>query len=197
MRANSPSGRRPSWRWGVRRLTTFNCASRHFHSGEFLPAGLTAAAVTVVRFAQPAHQGLLLGCRDPWQPNFIVWCPDQISVVVERLVVRVISARNWSSSVCPRSRLARSILTPGDRGAACLGAKNLVRSATGLAWMAVRDMDVAAAVIGIRLHAGQWLLAFAGSAPSPRRGWSALRILLSGIGGAGTAFPDLSFRILS
>ncbi len=41
-----------------------------------------------------------------------------------------------------------------------LAAKNMVRSSTGRAWMAVRDMDVAASVIGIRLMPTK-LLAFA------------------------------------
>jgi len=48
--------------------------------------------------------------------------------------------------------------TPADRYLLCLGfaivfallAKNLVRSAIGREWMAIRDMDVAATVIGIR-----------------------------------------------
>jgi branched-chain amino acid transport system permease protein len=39
-------------------------------------------------------------------------------------------------------------------------AKNMVRSSTGRAWMAVRDMDVAAQVIGFRLMRTK-LLAFA------------------------------------
>src|SRR5574343_508114 len=43
---------------------------------------------------------------------------------------------------------------------AALAAKNLVRSSTGRAWMAVRDMDVAASVIGIKLMPTK-LLAFA------------------------------------
>lgn len=51
-----------------------------------------------------------------------------------------------------------SIDTPYDKYLFCLGfltlfallAKNLVRSAIGREWMAIRDMDVAAAVIGIR-----------------------------------------------
>ena len=54
--------------------------------------------------------------------------------------------------------LGWSINTPVDKYLFCLGfvsvfallAKNLVRSAIGRQWMAIRDMDVAAAVIGIR-----------------------------------------------
>jgi branched-chain amino acid transport system permease protein len=76
-----------------------------------------------------------------------------------------------------------------------LAAKNMVRSSVGRAWMAVRDMDVAAEVIGIRiLHTK--LLAFAISS------------FYCGVAGAlyafaylGTVEPegfnlDLSFRIL-
>ncbi len=74
-------------------------------------------------------------------------------------------------------------------------AKNLVRSSTGRAWMAVRDMDVAAEVIGIRLMQSK-LQAFAVSS------------FFCGVAGALYAFCylgsvepdgfslDLSFRIL-
>src|SRR4030095_11681229 len=76
-----------------------------------------------------------------------------------------------------------------------LAAKNMVRSSVGRAWMAVRDMDVAAAVIGIRLMPTK-LLAFAVSS------------FYCGVAGAlyafaylGTVEPegfnlDLSFRVL-
>jgi len=76
-----------------------------------------------------------------------------------------------------------------------LAAKNMVRSETGRAWMAVRDMDVAAEVVGIRMMHTK-LLAFAVSS------------FYCGVAGAlyayayiGTVEPegfnlDLSFRIL-
>ncbi len=76
-----------------------------------------------------------------------------------------------------------------------LAAKNMVRSSIGRAWMAVRDMDVAAEVIGIRLMRTK-LMAFAVSS------------FYAGVAGAlyayaylGTVEPegftlDLSFRIL-
>lgn len=76
-----------------------------------------------------------------------------------------------------------------------LCAKNLVRGATGRAWMAVRDMDVAAAVIGVNVARAK-LLAFAVSS------------FYCGVAGAlyayayiGTVEPesfnlDLSFKIL-
>ncbi len=76
-----------------------------------------------------------------------------------------------------------------------LAAKNMARSSTGRAWMAVRDMDVAAEVIGIRLLPTK-LLAFAVSS------------FYCGVAGALYAFCylgsvepdgfslDMSFRIL-
>src|SRR4029077_6823349 len=76
-----------------------------------------------------------------------------------------------------------------------LAAKNIARSNTGRSWMAVRDMDVAAEVIGIRLMPAK-LTAFAISS------------FYCGVAGAlfayaylGTVEPeaynlDLSFRIL-
>ena len=63
-----------------------------------------------------------------------------------------------SVSVSELSLLGWTIDTPADKYLFCLSfvsicallAKNLVRSHIGREWMAIRDMDVAAAVIGIR-----------------------------------------------
>ena len=63
-----------------------------------------------------------------------------------------------SVSVSNLNVLGWAIETPLEKYLFCLGflvvfgllAKNLVRSAIGREWMAIRDMDVAAAVIGIR-----------------------------------------------
>ena len=77
-----------------------------------------------------------------------------------------------------------------------LAAKNMVRSSTGRAWMAVRDMDVAASVIGIRLMPTK-LLAFC-------RQFVLLRVAgaLYAFCYLGSVEPDgfsldMSFRILS
>ncbi len=56
--------------------------------------------------------------------------------------------------------IRKYLLTLGIVAVLALMAKNLVRSATGRAWMAVRDMDVAAEVIGIPILKTK-LLAFA------------------------------------
>ncbi|HSH90576.1 MAG TPA: branched-chain amino acid ABC transporter permease [Ramlibacter sp.] len=63
-----------------------------------------------------------------------------------------------SVSVSNLQVMGWNIVTPVDKYLFCLGflavfallAKNLVRGAIGREWMAIRDMDVAAAVIGIR-----------------------------------------------
>jgi len=63
-----------------------------------------------------------------------------------------------TASVSDLSVFGLSVQTPFQKYVFCLGflvvfgllAKNLVRSAIGREWMAIRDMDVAAAVIGIR-----------------------------------------------
>lgn len=63
-----------------------------------------------------------------------------------------------TASVSDLSVLGLSVQTPFQKYVFCLGflvvfgllAKNLVRGAIGREWMAIRDMDVAAAVIGIR-----------------------------------------------
>jgi branched-chain amino acid transport system permease protein len=93
------------------------------------------------------------------------------------------------------SPLRRYLLVLGIVALLALAAKNLVRSRIGRAWMAVRDMDVAAEVIGIRIMRTK-LIAFAVSS------------FYCGVAGALYAFAylgsvepdafnlDLSFRIL-
>ena len=93
------------------------------------------------------------------------------------------------------SPVAKYLLTLSVVVVLALAAKNMVRSSVGRAWMAVRDMDVAASVIGIRLMQTK-LLAFAISS------------FYCGVAGAlyafaylGTVEPegfnlDLSFRVL-
>ncbi|MFO1217768.1 MAG: branched-chain amino acid ABC transporter permease [Burkholderiaceae bacterium] len=68
------------------------------------------------------------------------------------------NSSSGSVSVGELSLLGWTIATPAEKYLFCLGfvvlfalvAKNLVRSHIGREWMAMRDMDVAAAVIGIR-----------------------------------------------
>src|SRR5207247_10154373 len=93
------------------------------------------------------------------------------------------------------SPLAKYLLVLSIVAVLALAAKNMARSSVGRAWMAVRDMDVAAEVIGIRILRTK-LLAFA------------VRSFYCGVGGALYAFAyprtvepegfnlDLSFRVL-
>ncbi len=68
------------------------------------------------------------------------------------------NSTSGSVSVSDMSVFGWGINSPVDKYLFCLGmvcvvallAKNLVRSAIGREWMAIRDMDVAAAVVGIR-----------------------------------------------
>ena len=71
----------------------------------------------------------------------------------------------------------------------------MVRSNVGRAWMAVRDMDVAAEVIGIRLDAHQ-AARLRGQLVLLRRRRRAVRVRLSRHRRAGGFNLDLSFRIL-
>src|SRR5271165_6213958 len=117
----------------------------------FVLAGLCAAAIGVV-FGLPSLRikGMYLAVATLASQFFIEW-----------LFTRVGWFSNYSSSgvISPQPMVIAGIPldTPPRRyllvlaivAALALGAKNLVRSRAGRAWMAVRDMDVAAEVIGI------------------------------------------------
>jgi len=127
---------------------------------------------------------------------FIVWLLTKVGWVSNYSSSGVITAQ-------PIVILGYTFTTPAEKyllilsivAVMALAAKNLARSNVGRSWMAVRDMDVAAEVIGIRLMRAK-LLAFAISS------------FYCGVAGAlfayaylGTVEPeafslDLSFRIL-
>jgi len=163
----------------------------------FVLAGLTAALVGLA-FGLPSLRikGFYLAVATLAAQFFIPW-----------LLVKVSWFSNDSASgviTAPMIKIAGYAFdTPAKRyllvlsivALLALTAKNMVRSRIGRAWMAVRDMDVAAEVIGIRmLHTK--LTAFAVSA------------FYCGVAGALYAFAylgsvqpedfnlDLSFRIL-
>ena len=163
----------------------------------FALAGLSAAGVGVL-FGLPSLRikGFYLAVATLAAQFFIVWCLTKFPWLSNHSSSGVISAQKVVI-------LGYAFETPRDKYLLVLGivvlmalaAKNLVRSATGRSWMAVRDMDVAAAVIGIRLMPAK-LLAFAISS------------FYCGVAGALYAFCylgsvepdgfslDLSFRIL-
>ncbi len=163
----------------------------------FVLGGLTAAAVGVA-FGLPSLRikGFYLAVATLAAQFFIPWLLVKVSWFSNHSSSGVISAR-------PIAILGYAFDTPAKRyllvltivALLALAAKNMVRSRIGRAWMAVRDMDVAAEVVGIRmLHTK--LTAFAVSS------------FYCGVAGALYAFAylgsvqpedfnlDLSFRIL-
>jgi branched-chain amino acid transport system permease protein len=119
---------------------------------DFILAGLVAAGVGIL-FGLPSLRikGFYLAVATLAAQFFLEW-----------LFTRVGWFTNYSSSgviTAPKmvmfgyeffSAESRYLLTLTIVAVMALAAKNMVRSATGRAWMAIRDMDIAAEIIGIR-----------------------------------------------
>jgi branched-chain amino acid transport system permease protein len=163
----------------------------------FVLAGICAALVGIV-FGLPSLRikGFYLAVATLAAQFFVVWALTKFGWFSNYSSSGVITAQKMAilgySFDAP---LAKYLLVLTIVAVLALAAKNMVRSSIGRAWMAVRDMDVAAEVIGIRiLHTK--LLAFAISS------------FYCGVAGAlyafaylGTVEPegfnlDLSFRVL-
>ena len=163
----------------------------------FLLGGVSAALVGIL-FGLPSLRikGFYLAVATLAAQFFIPWLLTKVGWFSNYSASGVISAQ-------PIVILGKAFATPQEKYLLVLGivvvfallAKNLVRSRIGRAWMAVRDMDVAAEVIGIRILRTK-LTAFAVSS------------FYCGVAGALYAFAylgnvepdgfnlDLSFRIL-
>ena len=163
----------------------------------FVLGGLCAALVGIA-FGLPSLRirGFYLAAATLATQFFVVWCLTKIQWFTNYSSSGVITAQkitifgyNFDS---PASKY---LLTLSIVCVMALLAKNMIRSNVGRSWMAVRDMDIAAEVIGFRLMRTK-LLAFAVSS------------FYCGVAGAlyafaylGTVEPeaynlDLSFRIL-
>jgi branched-chain amino acid transport system permease protein len=152
------------------------CGQISLGSGGFMAVGAYAAYNMYVRFdGMPVILALLTGGFFATLVGILFGIPS-LRVKGLYLAVATLAAQffcdwaflrvNWftnnsasgSVSVSNLKLLGWSINSPIDKYLFCLGfvvvfallAKNLVRSAIGREWMAIRDMDVAAAVIGIR-----------------------------------------------
>jgi branched-chain amino acid transport system permease protein len=163
----------------------------------FALAGLCAAAVGIF-FGLPSLRikGFYLAVATLAAQFFVVWALTKFGWFSNYSSSGVINAQKMEIlGYSFDSPVAKYLLVLSVVSLLALAAKNMVRSSVGRAWMAVRDMDVAAEVIGIRmLHTK--LLAFAISS------------FYCGIAGAlyafaylGTVEPegfnlDLSFRVL-
>ena len=118
-----------------------------------LLGGGLAAAVLGVMFGIPSLRirGLYLAVATLAAQFFVDWFTNRVSWVTH-------DSSSGSVSIQSLRILGHAFDTPAQRYLLCLAlvvvfgllAKNLVRGAIGREWMAMRDMDVAAAVIGIR-----------------------------------------------
>jgi branched-chain amino acid transport system permease protein len=163
----------------------------------FVLGGLCAAMVGIA-FGLPSLRirGFYLAASTLATQFFVVWCLTKIPYLTNYSSSGVITAQKivifGYQFDSPGSKY---VLVLAIVALMALMAKNLVRSNVGRSWMAVRDMDVAAEVIGFRPMRTK-LLAFAVSS------------FYCGVAGAlyayaylGTVEPeaynlDLSFRIL-
>jgi branched-chain amino acid transport system permease protein len=163
----------------------------------FAIGGLCAAAVGVV-FGLPSLRikGFYLAVATLACQFFVLWAINRIGWFSNHSSSGVITAQTIRIFGYELASPAQKyLLTLGIVAVMALAAKNLMRSETGRAFMAVRDMDVAAAVVGIPMMRTK-LLAFAISS------------FYCGVAGAlyaytylGTVEPeaftlDLSFRVL-
>ena len=163
----------------------------------FALAGLCAALVGIL-FGLPSLRikGFYLAVATLAAQFFVVWALTKFGWFSNYSSSGVIDAQKMSIlGYSFDSPVAKYLLVLSIVALLALAAKNMVRSSMGRAWMAVRDMDVAAEVIGIRILQTK-LLAFAISS------------FYCGVAGAlyayaylGTVEPeafdlDLSFRVL-
>ena len=163
----------------------------------FALGGASAALVGMV-FGLPSLRikGFYLAVATLAAQFFVVWALTKFGWFSNYSSSGVINAQKIEILGVPfDSPVAKYLLTLTIVCGLALAAKNMVRSAIGRAWMAVRDMDVAAEVIGIHMLRTK-LAAFAVSS------------FYCGVAGALYAFCylgtveaegfnlDLSFRIL-
>ncbi|MCC7069594.1 MAG: branched-chain amino acid ABC transporter permease [Burkholderiales bacterium] len=119
----------------------------------FILGGICAALVGIV-FGLPSLRirGFYLAASTLATQFFVVWCLTKVPWFTNNSASGVITAQQIEilgyRFDTPQSKylLVLVIVT-----VMALMAKNLVRSTTGRAWMAIRDMDVAAEVIGFRI----------------------------------------------
>lgn len=163
----------------------------------FVLGGLCAALIGIV-FGLPSLRvrGFYLAASTLATQFFVVWCLTKIPYLTNYSSSGVVTVQKMQILGYEfNSPQSKYLLVLAIVAGLSLLAKNMIRSNVGRSWMAVRDMDVAAEVIGFRLLRTK-LLAFAVSS------------FYCGVAGAlyafaylGTVEPeaynlDLSFRIL-
>ena len=116
-------------------------------------AGLTATVVGVI-FGTPSLRikGLYLAVATLAAQFFLDWLFSRVKWFTNYTASGSVSAPpiEFFGHLTVDSPAEKYLLVLGIVAAMALVAKNLVRGAIGRAWMATRDMDVAAEIIGIR-----------------------------------------------
>jgi branched-chain amino acid transport system permease protein len=133
----------------------------------FLLAGFIAAAVGVV-FGLPSLRikGFYLAVATLASQFFLIWMFNKFPWFFNYSPSGVISAPPRSVfgitavTGAEASPVAKYLFTLSFVGILALAAKNLIRGRIGRSWMAIRDMDIAAEIIGIKPLAAK-LSAFA------------------------------------
>ncbi|MBZ0131519.1 MAG: branched-chain amino acid ABC transporter permease [Rhodocyclaceae bacterium] len=163
----------------------------------FILGGLCAAAVGIV-FGLPSLRirGFYLAAATLATQFFIVWCLTKVGWFTNYSSSGVITAQKIQMfGYTLNTAFSKYLFVLSVVAVMALLAKNMVRTNVGRSWMAIRDMDMAAEVIGFRPMRTK-LMAFAVSS------------FYCGVAGAlfayaylGTVEPegfnlDLSFRIL-
>src|SRR5207253_8839814 len=119
----------------------------------FALAGICAALVGIV-FGLPSLRikGFYLAVATLAAQFFVVWALTKFGWFSNYSTSGVINAQKMTIlGYSFDSPVAKYLLVLSIVAVLALAAKNMVRSSVGRAWMAVRDMDVAAEVIGLRI----------------------------------------------
>ena len=119
----------------------------------FVLAGCCAALVGIV-FGLPSLRikGFYLAVATLAAQFFVVWALVKFPWFSNYSSSGVITAQKMEIlGISFDTPLMKYLLVVSLVALLALAAKNMVRSSIGRAWMAVRDMDVAAEVIGIRI----------------------------------------------
>ncbi len=156
----------------------------------FVLGGVTAALVGMV-FGLPSLRikGFYLAVATLAAQFFIPWLVTKVGWFSNYSASGVISAQPIEILGLPFDTPTRKyLLVLAIVALLALLAKNMVRSAIGRAWMAVRDMDVAAEVIGIRILRTK-LSRLCGQFVLLRRGRGFVRLRLPGQRRAGRLQP--------
>src|SRR2546430_454014 len=165
--------------------------------GAFIVGGLCAAAVGIV-FGLPSLRikGLYLAVATLAAQFFVVWALQRIGWLSNYSSSGVITAQRIEIFGYPIEHSRdKYLLTLAIVALMALAAKNLMRSETGRAFMAIRDMDVAASVIGIPMMKTK-LLAFAISSFYCGVAGALYAYCFLGTGGPGGVTLGLLFLVL-